>query len=249
MVLGGPIFWRLEEAPQVFRVLREYAPDASDELGITVGIAPVPPEQFGKPVAGLILVWAGDPAEGERAIAPLRQVGAPVADGIRPIPYVALQSMLDGGTPHGRHYYWKAHRLPALTDEVIDTFVTRIRSMTSPFAQINGWAVGGAVSRIDAGATAVGDREVGFEVSIVAAWQSSDPDGERQKAWVREGWEALQPYSSGVYANFISDEGTAGLQAAYGERLKLLTRLKDRYDPTNFFRMNANIQPSNGVAR
>jgi hypothetical protein len=61
---------------------------------------------------------------------------------------------------------------------------------------------------------------------------------------VRKGWEALQPYSSGVYANFISDEGHAGLQAAYGDRLARLVALKDRYDPTNLFRLNANIPPS-----
>jgi hypothetical protein len=129
----------------------------------------MPPEQFGKPVAGLILVWAGDPAASERAIAPLRRIGTPIADGIRPIPYVALQSMLDGGAPHGRHYYWKAHRLPTLTDEVIDIFIERIGSMTSPFAQINGWAVGGAVRRVDADATAVGDEKL---VSR-SAWRSA----------------------------------------------------------------------------
>jgi len=250
MVLGGPIFWPLDEAPRVFHVLREYAPDAPDELGITIGMASapplpfLPPERFGKPVAGLVLVWTGDLAEGERAIAPLRRIGTPIADGVRPTPYLALQSMLDGGAPHGRHYYWKAHRLPTLSDEVIDVFLARMRSITSPFAQINGWAVGGAVSRIDADATAVGEREIGFEISIAVGWPPSDSNAERHRAWVRAGWEALQPYSSGVYANFISDEGAAGVAAAYGARLKRLTALKDRYDSTNFFRMNANIQPS-----
>jgi FAD binding domain/Berberine and berberine like len=249
LVLGGPIFWPLDEAPRVFRFVREFAPDAPDELGITIGVASapplpfVPPAQFGKPVAGLILVWAGDPGDGERAIAPLRRLGAPIADGIRPTPYLALQAVLDGGAPHGRHYYWKAHRLPTLTDEVIEIFLARMRSMTSPFAQINGWAVGGAVSRIAADATAVGEREVGYEISIAVGWPPSDPNGERHKAWVREGWEALRPYSNGVYANFISDEGAGGVEAAYGARLKRLTALKERYDPTNFFRMNANIPP------
>jgi hypothetical protein len=76
------------------------------------------------------------------------------------------------------------------------------------------------------------------------AWPPSDANGERHKAWVREGWEAPRPYSRGVYANFISDEGAAGVQAAYGPRLQRLTALKDRYDPANFFRMNANIPPS-----
>jgi hypothetical protein len=157
--------------------------------------------------------------------------------------------MLDGGAPHGRHYYWKAHRLPSLTDEVVEIFLDRIRSMTSPFSQINGWAVGGAVSRVEGDATAVGDREIGFEISVVAAWPPADSDGERHMTWVREGWETLRPYSSGVYANFISDEGAAGVDAAFGERLARLTALKDRYDPNNFFRLNANVPPSNGRAR
>jgi hypothetical protein len=90
----------------------------------------------------------------------------------------------------------------------------------------------------------VGQREVGFEISLAAGWPPPDPGAERHFAWVREGWEALRPHSSGVYANFISDEGAAGVDAAYGDRLQRLTALKDRYDPTNFFRLNANIPPS-----
>ena len=75
-------------------------------------------------------------------------------------------------------------------------------------------------------------------------WRPGDPDAERHRTWVRDGWEALRPYGEGVYANFISDEGAAGVEAAYGSRLRRLTALKDRYDPANVFRMNANIPPS-----
>jgi hypothetical protein len=90
----------------------------------------------------------------------------------------------------------------------------------------------------------VGPREVGFEFNITSAWPPPDPNGDHHTSWVREGWEAMRPHSVGVYANFLSDEDAAGVEAAYGARLKRLTALKDRYDPTNFFRMNANIQPS-----
>jgi hypothetical protein len=254
MAFGGPIFWPLNDAPRVLRFLRDFAPDAPDELGITVSMMPappapfMPPDLFGKPVLGLVLVWAGDPVEGGKALAPLRQTGQPIADVIRPQPYLFLQSMLDGGAPHGRHYYWKAHRLLTFSDEVIDVFMERVSSFTAPFAQINGWAVGGAVSRVEPGATAVGERDVGFEISLIAAWPPPDPNGERHIAWAREGWEALRPHSAGVYASFISDEGAAGVEAAYGDRLQRLTALKDRYDPTNFFRLNANIPPSRGTA-
>ncbi len=250
MVLAGPVLWPLDDAPLVLTALRQHAGQAPDDLGITVGLTPAPPapfvptEWFGKPVAAVILVWAGEPAQGVEVMAPLRGIGTPIADVVRPVPYVALQSMLDGGAPHGRHYYWRAHRLPDLSDPVIDVFLERMGSRTSPFAQINGWAIGGAVSRVDADATAVGDREPGFEMSVTAGWLRSDGDGERHRAWVREGWEALRPYSTGVYANFISDEGATGVELAYGRRLQRLTALKDVHDPDNFFRMNANIAPS-----
>jgi hypothetical protein len=252
IVLGGPIFWSLADAPQVLRFLRDFASEAPDELGITIAARLAPPmpflptEHYGKPVLGLVLVWAGVPAEGEKILAPLRAINTPIADVVRPVPYVALQSMLDGGAPHGMHYYWKSHRVPNLSDEVIDVIMSRIGSITSPFSQIGGWAVGGVASRADPEATAVGAREVGFEFNVTAAWPPPDPNGDRHISWVREGWEAMRPHSVGVYANFLSDEDAAGVEAAYGERLQRLTALKDRYDPTNFFRMNANVPPSGG---
>jgi FAD/FMN-containing dehydrogenase len=99
---------------------------------------------------------------------------------------------------------------------------------------------------VDPAATAVGRREIGFELNLTGVWTAADLDGERHRVWVRDGWEALRPHSAGVYANFLSDEGAAGVRAAYGERLERLTALKDRYDPANVFRLNANIPPSDG---
>ncbi|HEX5617671.1 MAG TPA: BBE domain-containing protein, partial [Solirubrobacteraceae bacterium] len=180
----------------------------------------------------------------QRALAPLREVGTPLTDSVAVVPYVFIQSMLDGGAPHGRHYYWKSHRLPDLTDPVIDIFLERLAAMTSPFAQITGWAMGGAVSRIDPEATAVGEREDGFDLSFATGWLPSDPEPERHKEWSRVAWDSLQPYSSGIYANFISDEGDAGVEAAYGDRRARLSALKATWDPDNVFRMNANIRPS-----
>jgi FAD/FMN-containing dehydrogenase len=248
IVLAGPMFWSIAEAPEVMRFVRDFADSAPDELGITVvaRLAPpmpfLPPDQYGKPVFGMVLVWAGDIAEGQRTIAPLQALGKPLADAVRPVPYLGVQSMLDGGAQHGMHYYWKSHRLPKLTDEVIDAVLAGVDSLTSPLSQISGWAMGGAASRVAGAATAVGVRESGFELNINAAWAPGP--AEPHLAWVRDRWEALRPYSVGVYANFLSDEDEAGVRAAYGDRLARLTALKDRYDPTNFFRMNANIPPS-----
>jgi hypothetical protein len=253
IVLAGPVFWPLAQATDVLRVLRDLALDAPDELGVTfvTMLAPpmpfLPPEQYGRPVLGMVLVWSGDAAEGVRVLEPLRKTGAPLADVVRPVPYLAVQSMLDGGALHGRHYYWKSHRLPELTDAAMDVIAGHADAITSPFSQIGGWVMGGAVSRIAPEATAVGVREPGYDINVTAGWAPSDAGADRHRGWVRDGWQALRPYSAGVYANFISDEGDAGVRAAYGERLTRLTAVKDRHDPDNFFRMNANIAPSSGA--
>ena len=252
IVLGGPMFWRFNDAREVLQFVRDLMEEAPDELGVTITVRRAPPmpflprEQYGQLVVGLVVVWAGDMAEGERVIAPLRRIGTPLADVVRPIPYVALQSMLDGGAPHGMHYYWKSHRLPVLSDESIGALLACAESITSPFSHVGAWAVGGAVSRVDADATAVGEREPGYDVNIVAAWSPMDRGADRHTTWVRDGWEALRAHSSGVYVNFLSDEGTDGVKAAYGARLERLTALKNRFDPTNVFRLNANIPPNRG---
>jgi FAD/FMN-containing dehydrogenase len=255
LLLGGPIFWSLDDAGAVLRFLRDYIPGAPDELGITMTmtLAPplpfLPPSHFGRPVIGLVLVWSGDHAEGEGALAPLRAVATPLADAVRPAPYVALQSMLDAGAPHGMGYYWKSHRLGELSEEIVELLLARA-AVLQPGAQIHGWVMGGAVSRVDPAATAVGARAAGLDVSFIGAWPPS-ADGEAHRAWIRASWEALRPHSTGVYANFISDEGAAGVAAAYGSgrRAARLAALKDRWDPANVFAMNANIKPSNGGTR
>jgi FAD/FMN-containing dehydrogenase len=250
MVLAGPVFWPLEQAHEVLAAVRTLTMDAPNELGIALAIAPappapfIPPERIGKPHVVVMLVWSGDPAAGPAAMAAVRSVGIPVADAIALTPYVAVQSMQDAGAPPGRHYYWKAHRLPELSEPVVDIFVEAMTSATSPFAMINGWAVGGAVSRVDRDATAIADREPGFEMSVTVGWPPSDQDSAGHVAWARRTWDALRPFGAGVYANFISDEGSAGVAYAYGEHLTRLRELKAVHDPDNVFRLNNNIPPA-----
>jgi FAD/FMN-containing dehydrogenase len=250
LLLCGPIFWPLADAPEVLRFVRDFAPQAPDELGLVMfaRLAPpgplVPPEHYGRPVLGVVPAWVGDPAEGRRVLAPLRRVGRPVADNLRPLPYLFLQSMVDAGNQHGMHWYWRSQRVPELGDDVVDMLCGLTESITSPLSYIAGFAMGGTAGRVDPDATAVGERGNGFELSIVAGWPPPDPDGDRHVAWVRRGWTGLRPHSAGVYAHFLSDEGASGVEDAYGERLKRLTALKDRWDPANLFRLNANIPPS-----
>ena len=256
LVLGGPIYWPLEQAPMVLRFLREFAPTAPDDLGMMLMAHRAPPLPFlpmahyGTPAFGLLLSWAGDIAEGLRALAPLCSRGTPLGELVRPVPYRALQSLIDASAPQGTHAYWRSHRIPELTDAVIDRIVALVETQTSPFSLLNGWAIGGAASRVAAAATAVGAREVGFELRLIAAWPPGDPEGERHRAWVRDGWKSLREHTDGrQYATFLSDEGPAGVRAAYGDQLARLVALKDRVDPHNVLNSNVNIPPSGGGIR
>jgi FAD/FMN-containing dehydrogenase len=254
IVLGGPIYWPLADAPAVLRAVGELGPGAPDPLGIMLvaHLAPplpfLPSERYGTPVFGLLLTWAGDIGEGLKVIAPLRAVGSPLADFVRPVPYRAVQTMVDGSAPDGSPSYWRSHRIPDLSDAVIDRIVTGVETITSPLSLLNGWVIGGAASRVAADATAVGDREAGFELRHIAVWRPGDPEPEQHRTWVREAWDAMRPLTAGrQFATYLADEGADRVRAAYGDRLTRLAALKDRYDPTNVFRLNANIPTTEGA--
>jgi FAD/FMN-containing dehydrogenase len=255
IVLGGPVFWPLDQAPLVLRFLREWAPATPDDLGIAIVAMLAPPmpflspDRYGTPVFGLLPVWCGDIAEGLRALAPLRALGTPIGDLVRPVPYRSLQSLLDLSASPGTCSYWRSRRLAGLSDPAIDVVTGLVSSVTSPLSLLSGWVIGGAASRVAPEATAVGPRSPGFELRLIANWRPGDPDGDRHRAWVRDGWERLRPYGDGQYATFLSDEGADGIRSAYGDRLVRLTALKDRYDPANAFRLNPNIPPSKGENR
>jgi hypothetical protein len=176
-------------------------------------------------------------------------VGTPIGELIRPVPYRAIQSLIDGSAVPGTHAYWRSHQVAELSDPAIDTVVSFTQSLPSAMSLLHGWVIGGAMSRVAPDATAVGPRLPGYELQFVAAWSPSDPNGESHRAWAREGWEALRPYSAGQYATFLSDEGSDGVRTAFGDRLARLAALKDRYDPDNFFRFNANIPTTIGATR
>jgi len=162
-----------------------------------------------------------------------------------PKPYVAHQKMFDAALPHGRHYYWKSHKLGPLTDETISVVIDQARQITSPLSSVALFTQGGAVARVPADATAFANRDATHDINIVGSWLPDDTDADRHVAWVRQMFDALQPFSKGVYVNFTSDDANDRVQAAYSpEQWQRLVTLKTKYDPTNFFRLNANIPPA-----
>src|SRR5262245_21069233 len=251
-VLAGVVVWPMDDATSVLRFLREFLAAAPDEVGITVNLRLAPPlpiipaELHGKPIIALIVTYAGPAHEGEEILRPIREVAAPAVSAIVPKLYVAHQRMFDAALPHGRHYYWKAHKLGPLTDPIIDVIVEHCAQITSPMSSVPIFSFGGAVARVPSDATAFPNRDAAHELNIVASWLPEDiGEADRHIGWVRRFFNALQPHSRGVYVNFISDDAGDRIRVAYSKQQWLrLTALKAKYDRTNFFRMNANIPPT-----
>jgi FAD/FMN-containing dehydrogenase len=251
-VLSGPIFHPLEDAPEVLRFYREFAAAAPDELTTIFELSVAPPVPFlpqdvhGKPIVMVGACYAGPPEAGVAVVRPLKEFGKPIVDLLEPQSYLALQSMFDPAVPHGWHRYWKGVELPPLTDEAIDTLVAQAAAQTSPKSYCIVFQLGGAVSQVGAEETAFSQRDAAHNMAINAVWTEDDPEPDRHIAWARDFFDAMQPHTSGrVYLNFLGDEGQDRVRAAYGERnYERLAQLKRTHDPTNFFRLNQNIQPA-----
>ena len=250
-VRAGPLYPPLEDAPAALRFSREGAAAAPDEVTTIFNLRLAPPLPFlpeevhGKPIVMVGTCYAGSPEDGIDVVRPLKEFGSPIVDLLEPKRYVALQSMFDPSVPHGWHYYWKSVELPPLADDAIDTLVGHASALTSPKSYCIVFQLGGALSRVDAEDTAFGQRDAAHNVNINAVWTEDDPEPERHVAWARDFFDAMQPHTSGrVYVNFLGDEGQDRVRAAYGERnYERLVQLKRAHDPTNFFRLNQNIEP------
>ncbi|HKH30013.1 MAG TPA: FAD-binding oxidoreductase [Gaiellaceae bacterium] len=249
-VVAGPIFWPMDDAPDVLRFYRDWVADAPDEL-MTILIhrkAPplpfVPEELHGVPVVMVIPCWTGKVEEGEEVIRPMKEFGKPAADVCSAKPFLTHQAMFDPSFVPGRWYYFKSADVRAMTDEIIDTTVEHCLRISSPLTSFPIWQRGGAVARVGEDETAFSGRDAGFTYNIGASTATADGFDE-EREWVRSFWAALEPHFTSVYVNFLMEEGEERVRQAYGgakyERLKALKR---KYDPDNFFRINQNVPPA-----
>ena len=252
IVYAGMLLTTPDRARVTLQFMRDYMAEAPDDLGGGVAFINAPPEPFvpaelqHQPVVGTIVCWTGRLEEGERVVAPIRNVMKPVVDMVQAMPYTALQSMLDDGGPKGIRGYFKAEFLEDLDDDVIDKLVRHGAERAGPMAQLLMEPMGGAISRMGEDETALGRRDVPWCYHALALWMEPDAEtAEAHTAWARALADELEEDSTdGVYLNYISDEGEDRVRSTYGPKYDRLVALKDRYDPDNLFRLNQNIRPS-----
>jgi FAD/FMN-containing dehydrogenase len=242
-VLGGMLIYPLARAKEILRIYRDVASAAPDDLFMHAILATLPD---GTQAVAVLVCYAGQVAEGERLLSPLRASGPLLDDQLGPMPYVTLQSIVENVNPPGMRNYWKSDFLTQLSDDAIDLLVDEYPSVPAPHTHLVIEQMGGAVSRIGENEMAVSHRDAPYNAIIVGMWDEPAED-ERTITWVRRVWEALRPFSSGgVYVNYqMGDEGEDRVRAAYGdEKYERLVALKNKYDPNNMFRLNQNITPT-----
>jgi FAD/FMN-containing dehydrogenase len=242
-VVGGLIAHPLDAAPDLLRFYRDAVAEASDDLTVFAGLVHAP-DGSGAKLAALIVFHTGEAAEAERDLAPFKTWGSPLVVQVDPMPYPAINRLLDAGYPAGSLNYWLSSFTRGLPDELITIAVERFAAVPSPVSAILLEHFHGAVTRIGVSETAVPHREEGWNLLLPSVW-TNPADTEANIAWTRETFAALRPhFGTGRWLNYLGDDQTEdAIRAAYGPNYERLRDVKRRYDPDNVFHLNHNIAP------
>jgi FAD/FMN-containing dehydrogenase len=248
-IMAGLIVFPLAEAKQVLQRYRDFVASAPEELSVWVVLRQAPPLPFlpaevhGKEVIVLPMFYVGDPAQGEKLIAPLRRFGKPYGEHIGAMPYVEWQKAFDGLLTPGARNYWKSHNFTELPDGAIDSVIEYTKKLPSPQCEIFIGLISGAANRVPVNAMAYANRDANFVLNVHARWDKAAQD-KTCIEWARAFFKASKPYASaGVYVNFMTEDETDRVAAAYGSNFSRLAGIKKQYDPENVFHVNQNIKP------
>ena len=243
-IVGGLIAHPIEAGPELLRFYRDFTQSTSDDLTVHCVLAHAP-DGSGMKVAALAMCHAGTPEAAEEEIAPIRAFGSPIMEHLGPMPYSAVNAMLDPNYPRGALGYWKSSFMNGLSDEFIDEAAARFATTPSPMNAVLVEQYHGAATRIGVTETAVPHREPGYNLLLPTTWL--DPaDTDANIAWTRETYDAFRPsFREGRWLNYLGDdEQVDAVRAAYGSNYDRLVEVKRQYDPENVFRLNHNIDPA-----
>ncbi|MGZ9722138.1 FAD-binding oxidoreductase [Rhizobium miluonense] len=240
-LLVGSVLHSYDHARGAMKFYHEFSRQAPDELSVDAALVTTP---SGDRFFSISACYVGPQEAGEPILAPLMKFGSPVESSLAARPYLQIQSGGDALFPRGRRYYWKAQFLNHIGDGIIDALLDTYAKAPSHASLLVFQQVGGAIARTSKSDSPYVNRDALYDCFPIAIWDAP-ADDEANMRWARELWSAVRPYStSGVYANNLGDEGEDRVRDAYGENYARLVALKNKYDPTNLFRLNQNIKPT-----
>lgn len=248
-VYGGPMLWHIADAEEMMKYYRDFILKAANEVYCYFAFLTVPPvpifptELHLKKMCGLVWCNVGDKSNAAKAVDLFREYKKPALDYVGPIPYANLQSMFDALYPKGLHWYWKADFVKELPEESIRLNVKYGNKLPTPQSTMHLYPINGAAHNKKNEDTAFAYRDANW-AQVMVGVDSDAANKEKLATWAKEYYEALHPFSSGgAYVNFMMEEGQDRIKASYRGNYERLTKIKSKYDPNNFFRVNQNIQP------
>jgi hypothetical protein len=247
-VFGGPTLWPIEKTDEIMEWYHGFIHNAPDELNGFVATLVIPGPPFpealhNKQFCGIVWCYAGDLQKAEDVFKPILAMN-PIFQHLGEMPYPAIQQMFDGMLPPGLQWYWRADFFNDINAEARAKHLEFGSTIPTPLSQMHLYPISGAASRVAKDATPWAFRDAKYAGVFIGI----DPDpknAEKITSWCKKYWEALHPFSAGgAYLNFIMNEGQDRIKASYRGNYDRLTRIKRKYDPTNFFRVNQNILPA-----
>jgi FAD/FMN-containing dehydrogenase len=240
-VIAGEAVFPVAKSREVLAMYSEYVATAPDELYMDPAIV-LPPG--GRP--GYISVevcYSGPKQDAERALAPLRKLGTPDRDTIKSNDYVEVQRANDSGDSRSLGTYMKSGFISRFPGELVTAIVDGIKGDPSRMTVLFFQHCGGATSRVPESATAFAQRDSLANMMAVTGWRmGGEPASAIQAA--RDYWKTLEGFTRGFYVNDIAREASKqDIDSNFRGNHARLTALKAQYDPTNLFRLNANVQP------
>jgi FAD/FMN-containing dehydrogenase len=248
-ILAGLLVFPFAQAKQVLTRYRQFANTAPEDLSVWVVLRKAPPLAFlpqnvhGKEVVVLPIFYAGAATEGRRLIDELRAFGNPHGEHVGAQPYAEWQKAFDPLLTAGARNYWKSHNFTELSDGAIDSMIEYAGKLPSPQCEIFIGHIAGAANRVPSEAMAYAHRDAKFVLNVHGRWESAAEDRVCID-WARAFFKASAPYASaGAYVNFMTEDESERVTAAYGSNYDRLAQLKKRFDPDNVFHLNHNIRP------
>jgi FAD/FMN-containing dehydrogenase len=239
-VIAGDIVFAWKDARNVLAYYAEHGNQLPDPMNMNVTLLTT---SEGERRIAAELVWSGDHDKAGQVLAGLRSVGKPIADTVAAVPYTRFQTRGDNSNRHGVRQYMKSNMVgdfsEALVNDVIDAYEPE------PMSNFFFMQAGGAVSRVGPTETAFPHRSAHCNMMHWKKWFDPETGEERAQriADVKAVWAGLEQYTQGFYVN-LNDENASRTRANYGPNYSRLVDIKNRYDPTNLLKLNANIQPT-----
>ncbi len=240
-VIGGDVVFPIARAREVWSFYADYSMKAPDELYLDIAMVAPPGGADG--IVSLSACYSGPPSEAARALDPIRRLGQPLADTIGPIDYAALQRSGDTTDPRAMGSYLKSGFTTRITPELITTILQGFEPHPGRATLLFTQHCGGAIARVAPEAAAFAQRDAQHNLLTAVAWKSGD-DSAPHMRWARQFWSTVERFTTGFYVNEVADESAGVINANYRQNYQRLVAVKNKYDPTNLFRLNANVKPT-----